>query len=248
MQATSPIQPAGCRTPLQYSQLDAGHLSNTASWMQATIQPAGCRTPLQLDAGHLSNTASWMQDTSPIQPAGCRTPLQYSRNGGRRGREWGEERRGSGGRRVEGAGGGEGRAWGRREKEQREEGGGGGSGGGCRIPLAGCRTPLQYSQLDEGHLWSTIATKPYRSFVPSPFISSRAWFNGTHNSECLHGDVFFHNDIIPECPWPSHIIGSLGVLVVMQACAGRSLGYCSLETLTTLLPWYKVTNCVTVCV
>ena len=38
----------------------------------------GCRTPLQysqLAAGHLSNTVSWLQDTSPIQPAGCRTPL-----------------------------------------------------------------------------------------------------------------------------------------------------------------------------
>ena len=26
-------------------------------------------------------------------------------------------------------------------------------------------------------------------------------FNGTHNSGCLHGDAFFHHDIIPECPW-----------------------------------------------
>ena len=28
-------------------------------------------------------------------------------------------------------------------------------------------------------------------------------FNGNHKSGCLHGDAFFHHDIIPECPWPS---------------------------------------------
>ena len=30
-------------------------------------------------------------------------------------------------------------------------------------------------------------------------------FNGTHNSGYLHGDAFFHHDIIPECPWPSRV-------------------------------------------
>ena len=187
LQDTSPLQPTGCRPPLQYSQLDAGHLSNTASWMQATpgIQSAGCRPPLQysqLAASHLSKTVSWMQDTSPIQPAGCRTPLQYSRNmlgsggeerrgsGGEKGEGVGEERRGSWGRRVEGAGGGEGRAWGRRGR-------GWGKAAGHLSNTANWlqdTSPI-YCQLDEGHLWSTIATKPYRSFVPRPFISSRAW-------------------------------------------------------------------------
>ena len=28
-------------------------------------------------------------------------------------------------------------------------------------------------------------------------------FNGSHKSGGLHGDAFFHHDIIPECPWPS---------------------------------------------
>ena len=31
-------------------------------------------------------------------------------------------------------------------------------------------------------------------------------FNGNHKSGCLHGDAFFHRDIIPECPWPSSLV------------------------------------------
>ena len=30
-------------------------------------------------------------------------------------------------------------------------------------------------------------------------------FSGNHKSGCLHGDAFFHHDIIPECPWPSRV-------------------------------------------
>ena len=30
-------------------------------------------------------------------------------------------------------------------------------------------------------------------------------FNGTHNSGFLHGDAFFHHDIIPDHPWPSRV-------------------------------------------
>ena len=45
---------------------------------------------------------------------------------------------------------------------------------------------------------------------PGPTNFSRVgpgWrnFNGNHNSGCLHGDAFFHHDIIPECPWPSRV-------------------------------------------
>ena len=91
--------------------------------------------------------------------------------------EGGQIRRGKGGGGKEGQGK-------RGEGGAREEG-----GGGCRRVEGGQIRRGKYPRPQALHFNFARVGPGSRNF------------NGTHNSGCLHGDTFFHHDIIPECPW-----------------------------------------------